>query len=87
MAARCIALVAPRVRAAPVRALAAAGRKRFYSEAAYAVAPYRELAAASPEQLATWAAADVELHAKIAEYVPAALKHNGEECVANTQHP
>jgi hypothetical protein len=52
------------------------------SDAAYAVTPYRQLLDATAAQREAWAAEDVALHARMAEYVPSALKHNGEEYAA-----
>jgi hypothetical protein len=45
----------------------------------YAVAPYRNLVHATETQRTEWAAADVLLHARMRDHVPAALAHNGEE--------
>lgn len=68
------------------RLVACAGRRGLSADAAsYAVASYRQLASASATQRAEWAEADRALHAKMAEYVPAALGHNGEEAFDQVQ--
>ena len=56
-----------------------ASRRLSTATAAYAVAPYRAMLNATAEQRAAWEAADVILHARMREHVPAALQHNGEE--------
>jgi hypothetical protein len=61
------------------RAASAPFRRLLSTDVAYAVTPYRQLVNASEVQRAAWAKADTALHAQMAKYVPAALKHNGEE--------
>ena len=53
--------------------------RRMSTTAEYAVAPYRQMVNATAEQRTIWAAADVTLHARMRDHVPAALQHNGEE--------
>ena len=61
-------------------ATAALFSRRLSAAAAnYAAAPYRAMDNATDEQLHEWAAADDLLHARMKEFVPAALEHNGEE--------
>lgn len=63
----------------PGRVGVAVSLHRGLSTQSYAVTPYRDIANATPAQREEWQKADVALHARMAEYVPAALKHNGEE--------
>lgn len=58
---------------------AASAFRRYLSTEAYAVTPYRKIMNATDAQREAWAKADKALHAQMAKYVPAALKHNGEE--------
>ena len=64
---------------AVARGRALLGRRCLCSAAEYAVAPYRNMARMTAQQRDAFAAADVLLHQKMRELVPAALAHNGEE--------